>query len=54
MYGGSPLFHFPIFVSLTEILLNNNATLAEFNRKKVHADHFVLGHIPDIFPISIF
>ncbi len=46
---GSALFHFPIFASITEIVINNNAIFAEFNRKIVLRDHFVLGHIPDIF-----
>ncbi len=28
-------FHFPMFASTTEIVLNNNGTFAEFNRKKI-------------------
>ncbi len=37
------MFHFPIFASTTEIVLNNNATFEEFNRKK-WLNHLVLSH----------
>ncbi len=44
MFKRSASFQFPIFASITEIVLNNNATFATF----------VLSPIPDIFPNFLF
>ncbi len=52
--GGTALFHFPFFVSRTEIVLNYNATFAEFQRQNFKCHQFVLSHIPDIFRIFSF
>ncbi len=54
MYKEPALFHFPIFASLSKIVLNNNGTYAEFNRKKCLTQSFCFCHTPDIFGIFIF
>ena len=48
------LFHFQIFASIIEIVLNNNGTFAKFNKKNIKRDNFVLSHISDILCIFIF